>query len=349
MTIVGLGAFPRVALTHRPTPLESMPNLSRAVGVEGLFVKRDDCTGLAMGGNKVRQLEFYFGEAVEQGASVVLITGAVQSNYARCTAAAAAKLGLRCVIQLEDRVEGMASEYHVSGNVLLDRLFGAEISSYAEGEDESGADRSLDTLAEELTAQGQRPYVIHLSAGHRPLGALGYVEAAEEILEQSSEMGVEFTSVVVASGSAQTHAGLLVGLRALGRGEIRVHGICVRRRADEQGKRVLRCALAVEELLGRGGLVSPEDVNVSDRQLGVGYGHPTPESEEAILLAAREEGLLLDPVYTGKALAGMLSLARSGALEGRPSLFLHTGGTPALFGYGPLAGLADGPPISGRS
>lgn len=343
MTIAGVGAFPRVALAQRPTPLESMPNLSRAVGVKGLFVKRDDCTGLAMGGNKVRQLEFYLGEAVARGASVVLITGAVQSNYARCTAAAAAKLGLRCVIQLEDRVEGMAPEYHLSGNVLLDRLFGAEIRTYPEGEDESGADRSLDALAEELTAQGERPYVIHLSAGHRPLGALGYVEAAEELLEQASGMDVDLGSVVVASGSAQTHAGLLVGLHASGRGEIRVHGICVRRQADAQGKRVLRCARAVEELLGLGGLLGPEDVNVTDRHLGPGYGQPTRESEEAILLAARQEGLLLDPVYTGKALAGMLSLARAGAFEGRSALFLHTGGTPALFGYGSLVGLEGDP------
>jgi len=311
-----------------------MPNLSRAVGVEGLFVKRDDCTGLAMGGNKARQLEFYFGEAVARGASVVLITGAVQSNYARCTAAAAAKLGLRCVIQLEDRVKGMASEYHQSGNVLLDRLFGAEIHTYPEGENETGADRSLDALAEELTAQGERPYVIHLSADAPPLGALGYVEAAGELLEQASGIGVDIDSIVVASGSAQTHAGLLVGLRASGRAQIRVHGICVRRRADAQRERVFHSAQAVERLLGLGGHVRLEDVNASDQYLGDGYGRPTPESEEAILLAARQEGLLVDPVYTGKALAGMIGLARGGALEGRPAIFLHTGGTPALFGYG---------------
>ena len=326
-----------MALAHRPTPLEPMPNLSQAVGVEGLFVKRDDCTGLAMGGNKARQLEFYFGEALAADASVILITGAVQSNYARCTAAAAAKLGLRCVIQLEDRVHGMAPEYHLSGNVLLDRLFGAEIHTFPEGEDESGADRSLDTLAEELTARGERPYVIHLSTDHRPLGALGYVEAASELLDQASDMGIDFTSVVVASGSAQTHAGLLVGLRALGRGEVQVHGICVRRHAEAQGKRVLTCAQAVVELLGFSSLLSPEDVNVTDRHLGAGYGQTTPESEEAILLAARQEGLLIDPVYTGKALAGMLALARDGAFEGRAAIFLHTGGTPALFGYGSWA------------
>jgi D-cysteine desulfhydrase/L-cysteate sulfo-lyase len=337
MTIPRLADFPRVILAHRPTPLESMPNLSYAIGVDDLFVKRDDCTGLAMGGNKARQLEFYLGDAVAGDATVILITGAVQSNYVRCTAAAAAKLGLRCVVQLEDRVQGMPSGYHESGNVLLDRLFGAEIHEYPEGEDEFGADDALDRLAEELKSEGERPYVIHLSGDHPPLGALGYVEAAEELLAQAADRGIEFGSVVLASGSAQTHAGLLVGLRAQGRDEIRVHGICVRRGAEPQSARVLRCARAVEQLLELSGLIGPDDVIVTDQHLGAGYGLPTPESEEAIRMAARQEGLLVDPVYTGKALAGMLSLARSGAFEGQPALFLHTGGTPALFGYEPSA------------
>jgi D-cysteine desulfhydrase/L-cysteate sulfo-lyase len=334
MTAERIAEFPRVALAHRPTPLEAMPNLSRAIGAEDLFVKREDCTGLAMGGNKARQLEFYFGEAEARGASVVLITGAIQSNYVRCAAAAAAKLGLRCVIQLEDRVQGMESDYHRSGNVLLDRLFGAEIHSYPEGEDESGADASLDRLAKDLVAQGEDPYVIHLSPDHPPLGALGYVEAAEELLQQAEERDIDFNSVVLASGTAQTHAGLLVGLRAAGQSQIQVHGICVRRCAHAQGPRVLQCAQAVERLLGFRGLVGGDDVTVIDRHLGPGYGQPTSESHQAILSAARQEGLLVDPVYTGKALAGMISLARSGAFGGRPAVLLHTGGTPALFGYG---------------
>lgn len=333
MTLARLADFPRATLAHRPTPLESMPNLSRSIGSENLFVKRDDCTGLAMGGNKARQLEFYFGDAIARDASVILITGAIQSNYARCTAAAAAKLGLRCVIQLEDRVKGMPSTYHSSGNVLLDRLFGAEIHSYPEGEDESGADASLVRLARELEAQGEHPYVIHLSPDHPPLGALGYVEAAEELLAQADDRGIDFGSVVVASGSAQTHAGLLVGLTALGRSEVKVYGVCVRRQADEQGARVLRCAQAVERLLDLPGRVTHKDVTVTDRYLGAGYGQTTRESQDAILMAARQEGLLVDPVYTGKAFAGMIGLARSGAFSGRPAVFIHTGGTPALFGY----------------
>ncbi len=336
MTIARLAQFPRISLAHRPTPLESMPNLSRTVGVYGLYVKREDCTGLAMGGNKVRQLEFYFGEAMACDATVVLITGAVQSNYVRCAAAAAAKLDLRCVIQLEDRVKGMISEYYSSGNVLLDRLFGAEIRMYPEGEDEEAADLSLEELAAELTERGESPYVIHLSPGHPPLGALAYVEAAGELLKQANDRDIDFRSVVVASGSGQTHAGLLVGLRALGRQDIRVHGICVRRGAEAQKERVLRCAQAVEQLLGLRRVVGAEDVTVTDEHLGGGYGQPTRECQAAILAAARTEGLLVDPVYTGRALAGMLSLAQSGALGGREAVFLHTGGTPALFGYGRL-------------
>lgn len=334
MTIKNLTQFPRTPLAHLPTPLEPLPNISRVLGVTGLYVKRDDCTGLAMGGNKARQLEFYLGDALAQGASAVLITGARQSNYVRCTAAASARLGLRCVVQLEDRVKGMPTLYHQSGNVLLDHLLGAEIHTFPEGEDEAGADRSLGRLAEELAAQGERPYVIHLSPGHSPLGALGYVHAAREFLEQAAERNIDFGSVVVASGSGQTHSGLLVGFRALGRTDIRVRGICVRRDAEAQRSRILRCTRALTDLLGLDDLVKPDDVDVADDQLGSGYGRPSQGSEEAIHMAASLEGLLLDPVYTGKTLAGMIDLARDGLLGGRPAAFVHTGGTPALFAYG---------------
>lgn len=346
MTIGDLNRFPRARLAHTPTPLEALPNLSKALGVDGLYVKREDCTGLAMGGNKARQLEFYFGDAQAQGASAVLITGAKQSNYVRCTAAAAAKLGLRCVVQLEDRVKDMPSEYHHSGNVLLDHLLGAEVHTFPEGEDEIGADQALERLAKKLKLQGERPYVIHLAPEHPPLGALGYVEAAGELIRQAAERHVDFGSVIVASGSGQTHAGLLIGLRAQGGHDIRVRGFCVRRNAEAQKTRVLRCAQAVTELLGLNDLVGPDDVEVSDDQLGPGYGRHSEGSEEAIRMAARFEGLLVDPVYTGKALAGMIALARSGSLDGRPAVFIHTGGTPALFAYGPLDDPHGGPELS---
>ena len=163
-----LSEFPRVPIAHRPTPLESMPNLTHLLEGPELFVKRDDCTGLATGGNKARQMEFYFGEAIEQEATAILVTGAVQSNFVRSVAAAAAKFGLRCEVQLEDRVPGMGASYGTSGNVLLDRLFGARLHYYPVGEDEGGADRALDELAARLRNEGERPYVIHLSEDYPP-------------------------------------------------------------------------------------------------------------------------------------------------------------------------------------
>ncbi len=316
-----------------------MPNVSADLGGPHVWVKRDDCTGLGMGGNKARQLEFYFGDALGQGADTVLITGAVQSNYVRATAAAAAKLGMGCEIQLEERVAGMDETYRRSGNVLLDQLFGARLHIYPEGEDEGGADAELEVIAERLRGEGRSPYVIHLSEGHRPLGALGYVEAAGEILEQAAVLDTGFDAIVVPSGSGATHAGLLVGLRAAG-SEMPVHGICVRRDAEEQAGRILRTARALERELDAGQSVSETDVVVHDDWLAPGYGHPSESTLEAIRIAARREGLLLDPVYSGKAFAGFLGLARRGDLGSHETiLFVHTGGTPALFGYANL--LAD--------
>ncbi len=330
-----LSDFPRVELAHRPTPLEAMPNLSELLGGPDLFVKRDDCTGLALGGNKARQLKFYFGDAVARGASTVLVTGAVQSNFVRTVAAAAAKLGLGCHIQLEDRVPGMGEVYHGSGNVLLDRLLGAHVHTYAEGEDEAGADDALTEIAEGLRAAGERPYVIHMSEEHKPLGALGYVDAAVEIIEQPDRMKVPLKTIVLASGSAATHAGLLVGLRAHGRPHVAVHGICVRRGRDAQMGRVTRLVRKTEILLDCVGAVEDDDVLATDDFLGAAYGRLTATGNEAMLLAARTEALLVDPVYTGKAFAGFLSLVRESTTGSDPIIFLHTGGTPVLFAYGP--------------
>ena len=331
--------FERATLPHRPTALEPMPNISVDLGGPDVWVKRDDCTGLGMGGNKARQLEFYFGDALARGADTVLITGAVQSNYVRATAAAAAKLGMGCEIQLEERVRGMDETYRCSGNVLLDQLFGARLHSYPEGEDETGADAELDAIAERLRSQGKSPYVIYLSEGHQPLGALGYVEAAREILEQAAVLGADFEAIVVPSGSGATHAGLLVGLRAAG-SEVPVHGISVRRDAKSQAERILRTARTTgEELLGVADLVNETDVVVHDDWLAPGYGHPSEDTLEAIKIVAQREGLLLDPVYSGKAFAGLVGLVRRGDLRSHGSiLFIHTGGTPALFGYANLLG-----------
>ena len=340
-----LERFPRAALAHAPTPLEPLPNIARELGGPRLFVKRDDCTGLAMGGNKARQLEFYFGEALAQGCDTVVSTGAIQSNFVRMMAAAACKLGMRCHIQLESRVPGMPEEYHVSGNVLLDRLFGAHLHFYPEGEDESGADQQLREIAERARQEGASPHVISITADHPPVGALGYVAAAAELLRQAEDMGVQIDVVVLASGGAFTHVGMLAGLRALG-SRARVVGICVRRGADAQRNRVQEMADRLAGLLGRSGLVKPDDIWVEDAYLGPGYGQADAGTLKAIHLAAEREGLLLDPVYTGKSFAGLIGLLRQGLFKADKNVvFLHTGGAPALFAYNQV--LFGGEPVQG--
>ena len=328
-----LEKFPRARLAHVPTALEPMPNLTRELGGVQLFIKRDDCTGLALGGNKARQLEFYLGEALANGCDTVISTGAVQSNFVRIMAAGARKLGLQCHIQLEDRVSDMPEEYHVSGNVLLDQLFGAQLYRYAQGEDEVGANGRLHEIAGELKKTGRRPHVIDITADHAPIGALGYVDAAQELLRQVEERRMNIDAVVLASGGAFTHVGMLVGLRALGC-RAQVIGICVRRQAAAQKQRVMRMAQMLCEMLGQPDLVTLDDVWVDDAYLGTAYGRVPAATREAISLMAQSEGVLLDPVYTGKAFAGLLGIAREGQLRADSNVvFLHTGGAPALFAY----------------
>jgi len=330
--LAALDSLPRIQLGHAPTPLDSAPALGRALGIE-LYVKRDDCTGLAFGGNKVRQLEFYFGAACAAQADTVLITGAVQSNFVRLAAAAARTQGMDIHIQLEERVPDADQSYLHSGNVLLDKLLGAHLSAFPVGEDEAAADASLEAMAADLAAAGKRPFVIHLGVDHPPLGALGYVVAARELAQQIAERGIELDHVVVASGSALTHGGLLVGLRALGIG-VPVTGICVRRAADLQRPRVLGRCREIEKLIERPGCVSESDVVVSDAVLAPGYGRMNAATIEAMTMAARLEALILDPVYTAKTMAGLIALARDGVFRpGARVLFVHTGGGPALFGY----------------
>ena len=326
-----LDNIPRTRLSHLPTPLEPMPNLGSQIGPAGLFVKRDDCTGLCMGGNKARQLEFYIGEAVAQQADSILITGAVQSNFVRMAAAAARKVGMDCHIQQEERVANPSDIYRHSGNVLLSRILGATLYSYPEGEDEAGADRRLEEIANELQKQGGTPYVIHLGLGHPPLGALGYVDAAREIIEQMNETGTQFDEIAVGSGSGATHAGLLFGLRALGC-PVTVKGICVRREKALQIPRIMNICQNIAKLLRMENPVRDADIDISDAVLAPGYGKMNEAVIEAINLTAHSEGLILDPVYTGKTMAGFLSRARQ-AGKGKNLLFVHTGGQPANFGY----------------
>lgn len=326
-----LSELPRCRLAGAETPLEPAYRLSAANTGARLWVKRDDMQGLAFGGNKVRQLEYYFGAAQAAGADTVLITGAVQSNFCRLTAAYAARLGMQCHIQLEERVPSNDPLYRDSGNVLIDRLLGAVLHRYDAGEDESGADRALGEIAIGLRATGQVPYVIHLAPGHPPLGALGYIDCARELLRQAEAMGIAFDHAVVPSGSGATHAGFLFGLRALG-SDLPVLGVCVRRDAERQRPRLISRCREIADLLDMPNPVPDTDVVVTDRFLPPGYGQLNAPTERAITMAARTEALMLDPVYSGKTMAGALALA--GNRPGSENvLFIHTGGTPAIFAY----------------
>ncbi|MEO1492411.1 MAG: D-cysteine desulfhydrase family protein [Pseudomonadota bacterium] len=328
-----LSEMPSAGLA-RQTPFELLPNLSRSQRGAALWAKRDDMDGMAFGGNKVRQLDYYFGAALAEGADTVLITGAVQSNFCRLCAAFAAKLGLECHLQLEERVAKNDPLYRESGNVLVDRLLGAHLHSYPHGEDEAGADANLEAIADDLRTRGRRPYVIHLAAGHPPLGALGYIHCAREVLAAIAQHNLDVAHIAVPSGSGSTHAGFLYGMRALG-SEIPVTGYCVRRGAGIQKQRIeARCA-DIAALLGAENPVRPEDVRTNDRFFGPGYGLINLPVERAIRLGARTEALMLDPVYTGKCMAGALNLAGTETPD-RAVIFIHTGGTPALFAYASL-------------
>ncbi|GMQ98530.1 MAG: D-cysteine desulfhydrase [Acidimicrobiia bacterium] len=328
--IAVVARFPRVRLANTPTPIEPLSNLGSDLGIS-LSAKRDDYTGIGFGGNKVRQLEFYFGSALEQGADVVLITGAVQSNFARTAAAIARRLDMDCHIQLEERVPYASDLYRGNGNVLLDRLLGATIHEFPGGEDEAGADAALQVIAEGLRREGRKPFIIPLAADHPPLGALGYVLGAVELAQQMETDG-RFDKIVLASGSSLTHIGLLFGLRALGI-DIAVHGVCVRRDAEAQESRIVERLAALGTLMDMDVPIEQGDVLLYDGTLAPGYGRLNAATTDAILHAARREGLFLDPAYTGKAMAGLIDLARTAQLVGERILFWHTGGQPALFGY----------------
>lgn len=318
----------RLPILTGPTPLEHLPNLSAHLGID-LHIKRDDLAGPPLGGNKSRQLAYYFGDALAQNADTILITGAVQSNFVRLAVSVARAQGMEAIIQLEERLPGKSKAYRSSGNVLLSSLMGARILHYPYGEDEAGADQALEAEAETLRQHGRRPYVIHLSEGHPPLGALGYVDAAEEILAE----GPEFDAFVVASGSGATHTGLLAGLRGAG-SEALVFGSCVRRNADLQRPRLERILGRLAALYPPAGKVALQDISLFDEALAPGYGQIGPKAAEAIRLMAELEGILLDPVYTAKSFAAVPALVASGDIrKGARVCFIHTGGLAATFAY----------------
>ncbi|MBN1976951.1 MAG: D-cysteine desulfhydrase family protein [Anaerolineae bacterium] len=328
----------RVSIAHLPTPLEPLPRLTAQLGGPELWIKRDDQTGLATGGNKARKLEFLVADALDQGADTLITGGAAQSNHARQTAAAAAKLGLACTLVLRGE-----EPPQMQGNLLLDRLLGVEVVW--------AGDRSLDVAmaqaAEDLRAAGRRPYVIPYG-GSNPIGASGYAAAMEELLVQCAErerttgVRMNFEHVVFASSSGGTQSGLAVGARALrdvnGSFDGRILGISVDQPAGVLRSMLADLATATAGHLGLGFAFTPEDFDVNDGYLGGGYGVVGDLEREALRTMGRAEGIILDPVYTGRAFGGLLDMIRHGAFRpGERVLFWHTGGTAGLFGYGERA------------
>lgn len=326
-----LAAYPRIRLGHFPTPLEFMPNLTKHLGGPQIYIKRDDCTGLATGGNKTRKLEFLVAQALEQGADTLITQGAVQSNHARQTVAAAARVGMQCKILLEQRVSNASEEYEESGNVMLDRLMGGDIVARLPAG--TNMQEAMEDLAAELRSAGRKPYVIP-GGGSNPVGALGYVRCAQELLDQSYEAGVRIDHVVHATGSTGTQAGLVVGLRASNSG-IPVYGISVRAPKDKQEENVWRLVQATVDYMGLpASSVERADVVANSDYVGDGYGIPTLSMIDAVRLTAQQEGILLDPVYSGKGMAGLIALIRAGHFKKDENVvFVHTGGAVGLYGY----------------
>lgn len=324
-----LEAMPRVSLAHLPTPLEFLPRLTKHLGGPDIYVKRDDCTGLGTGGNKTRKLEFVMAEAMEQGATTIITQGAVQSNHARQTAAAAAKLGMKCELMFEHRVQKPSSDYLHSGNVFLDELFGARTWDCPAGTDMNA---EMERLAGQLKNDGERPYII-VGGASCSLGAMGYVGCAAEILEQSRQLDIELSQVIHATGSAGTQAGLVVGLKAACSG-VPVFGIGVNAPRDVQEERVFKLACETAAILDPGIVIERGDIVANCDYIGDGYGLVTDGMIEAVRLVSQLEGLLFDPVYSGKGLAGMFDLIRKGQFDNDSAVvFVHTGGSAALFAY----------------
>lgn len=319
-----LDAFPRIPFACTPTPLEMLPRLGAAIGVKNLWVKRDDLTGLAAGGNKARKLEYLVADALAKGCDHLVTTGGRQSNHARMTAAAATKCGMGCTLVFGDPDPG-----NRAGNLVLDEILGAELVFLGEAnlkEMHQGVDREM----ERLRSEGKTPYAIPVG-GSTALGELGYVNASREFAEQAKGQNID--TAVVAVGSAGTSAGLLLGLKMFAP-EVRLQGVSVSRSLDRLGTLIADMANEIAEMIEVDTRVSPADYSVSDGYVGPRYGVASDAGLAAIRLTARTEGLLLDPVYTGKAMSGLIGLAEQGRFANSTGVvFWHTGGLPALFAF----------------
>lgn len=324
--IPNLKNMPKAALGYFPTPLIELKRLSEKLGGPRIFMKRDDNTGLALGGNKTRKLEYIMGDALAKGADTVITAGAIQSNHCRQTAGAAASLGLECHLVL-----GGAEPEQPQGNLLLDKVFGCHI--HWAGDNRKGED--IPALVEQLTAEGKKSYVIPYG-GSNEIGAVAFVEAFQELETQRQALGVDFTHIIFASSSGATHAGLMIGNKLLN-SSAQIVGINIDKGEMDKvpfDQHIIELANNTAQLIGADFSFSEKDLILNSDYVGEGYGIIGDAENEAIALTARLEGILLDPVYTGRAMAGLIGMIRKGQIKAADNvLFWHTGGAPALFAY----------------
>lgn len=319
-----LDAFPRFPLTFLPTPLVRARNLEKALGDQSpqIWIKRDDMTGLAFGGNKSRKLEYLTGDAIAKSATVLISEGAAQSNHARQTAAAAALAGMKCVLVLDTRRNA-----EMTGNLLLDELLGADVHLVSGSDDRK---KEMATVVATLRAEGEVPYLIP-TGGSVPIGALGYVRCVVELMDQVATLGIAPKTLYFPTGSQGTQAGLAAGALLCG-AQFEVRGVAVEATTAELAREALPLTNETLALLGSDRRVTVEDISIDDTQVGEGYAIPTGEGMAAIGLLARTEAIILDPVYTGKAMAALIADVRAGVFAPDDAIiYLHTGGGPSVF------------------
>jgi len=324
--------LPRVSLISGKTPLERADNMSKVLGISGLYIKRDDCTGIGMGGNKLRKLEFLLADALQNGADTVVTIGGVQSNHTRLTAFSAKKMGLKAsVILRPENKDFKLEDIDVQGNVLLSRIVDADIHfKYAQTPESWTA--ALEEVAEELREKGRKPYVIP-SGGASPIGVAGYLYGGIELAEQLLEQKVIPEAVVCACGSTGTLAGLLLAKKSMHMPH-RLIGISVGSEKSAAREKTIRLAKECADILHMQVDIEETDFEVYDEYLGEGYAKPSEQDLLGVKMTAMHEGILLDPVYTGRAMGGMIDLIREGNIQGKkPVVFIHTGGAPALFAF----------------
>jgi 1-aminocyclopropane-1-carboxylate deaminase len=329
-----LEKFARYPLTFGPTPIENLQRLSAHLGgAVDIFAKRDDCnSGLAFGGNKIRKLEYIVPDAIAAGADTLVTIGGVQSNHTRQVAAAAAKIGMKCRLVQESWVPFEDAVYDRVGNILMSRVMGAEIELVNEGFD-IGIRESWERAIADVKAKGGKPYAIPAGASVHPLGGLGYVGFAEEVRQQEAALGFRFDYVIVCTVTGSTHAGMVVGFAKDGR-QRNVIGIDASFTPEKTRAQVLDIARKTADLVGLGHAIEDEDVVLNEDYAYPVYGVPSAETNEAIRLSARLEGMMTDPVYEGKSMQGLIDLVRKGFFPaGSKVLYAHLGGVPAINGY----------------